>query len=179
MPVRVATSAEYKSQPVPMSRVAGTTWLSYNGAMKLLISLLGLAGWVAWGYTVIFLDPSAHVAPIAFYASLFVALTCSLSRLQSGGDPAGWGFRHGSVNSLSHAAIVSMLLLFALWLQSLRMLTSLHGILLASMFLMIELGFFLTGGQRARARRRPRRVPMPDMDEAPLAAGGAGRSPRR
>ena len=83
--------------------------------------------------------------------------------------------RRAVVPTLGHAAIVATLMLFALWLQSLRMLTSLNGILLAAMFVFIELGFFVSGGGRtSRARRRPRRVPSTDSGRGQSSFSGTG-----
>lgn len=142
-----------------LSRVAPTTPLGYNAGMNLVISLLSLGGWVVWGYTTLFVDPNVPLAPLAFYAALFVALTCTLARLMGGSRSGESG--HGS--NLGHASIVSMVLLFALWLQSLHMLTPLNGILLASMLAFIELGFFLSRGSRrgTEVRRRPRLTVVP------------------
>ena len=132
--------------------------------MNLLVSLLTLAAWGLWGYTVLFVDPETPLAPAAFYGALFVALTGTLSRLLGGpSSPRGEEPSASDGLNLGHAAVVSTLILFALWLQSLGMLTPLNGILLASTFLLIELGFFLSGGRRRpRARRRPKRAPMPE-----------------
>lgn len=129
--------------------------------MNLLTSLLALCAWALWGYTVLLVEPAVPMAPFAFYAALFVALTCTLARLSGGGGGALDGAvdaTRPSAPGLGHAAIVSTLLLFALWLQSLRMLTPLNGTLLAAMFLFIELGFFLSGGRRRARGRRPRRA---------------------
>lgn len=129
--------------------------------MGALISLIGLAAWAFWGYVVLFVEPDVLLAPIGFYFALFIALTCTLSRLLVGSG----GERGGASHNLGHAAIVSVLLLFALWLQSLRMLTTLNAILLATLFGFIELGFFLgRGGRRPRARRRPRRSPPSELE---------------
>ncbi len=132
--------------------------------VNLLTSVLTLCGWTLWGYIVLSVDPVVPTAPLAFYGALFVALTCTLGRLLGGPSSSDTGEgRPSQVPSLGHAAIVSTLILFALWLQSLRMLTPLNGILLAAMFLFIELGFTLSGGGRRkpRARRRTGRVPAP------------------
>lgn len=137
-------------------------------AVDLLISFLTIVGWASWGYVVLFVDPGAPLAPIAFYGTLFVALTCTLAQLLGGG---GSGETEGtcapSAPCLGHAAAVTTLMLFALWLQSLSMLTPLNGILLAATFLLIEVGFFLSGGRRRpRARRRPRRLPASEAGVA-------------
>jgi hypothetical protein len=130
--------------------------------VRIFISLVGLAAWGFWGYTVLVIEPDLLLAPIAFYLSLFVALTCTLSRLLGGRDANDGG---SQPHNLGHGAIVSVLVLFALWLQSLRMLTTLNAVLLAALFVFIELGFFLSRGQRLpRARRRPRRAAGPEVE---------------
>ena len=132
--------------------------------MRFFVSILGLSAWALWGYAVTSVDPNVPMAPVGFYLALFVALTCTLSRLLAGPGAPVEGQPNPGLN-LGHAAIVSVLLLFALWLQSLRMLTSLNGILLAALFGFIELGFFLSGGgRRSRPRRRPRRTASPVAD---------------
>jgi hypothetical protein len=124
--------------------------------MKLIISLVGLVAWGLWGYTVLFIEPDFLLAPIAFYLTLFVALTCTLSRVLIGGSVDERG---NPSHNLGHGAIVSVLILFALWLQSLRMLTPLNAMLLAALFGFIELGFWLSQRQgEGRARRRMRRA---------------------
>lgn len=124
---------------------------------KLVSLIVTAGGWALWAYTVLFLDPSIPMAPVVFYVTLFVALTGTLSSLLDGG-----GFRNdsdrGRSPSLGHGAAVATLILFAMWLQSLRMLTPFSGGLLAATLFLIEAGFFLAGGRRrARQRRRPRR----------------------
>ncbi len=144
-------------------------WKVGSIGMNVLTSLLTLGAWGLWGYVVLFVDPAVPGAPLAFYGALFVALTCTLGRLLGtiSVDETGDG-RRRQVPSLGHAAIVSTLVLFALWLQSLRMLTVLNGVLLSAMFVFVELGFFLSGGGRRkpRARRRPGRRPASGADLA-------------
>ncbi len=139
--------------------------------MNLLGSLFTLAAWGLWGYIVLFIDPDVTLAPVGFYAALFVALTGTLSRLLGGAPQAHEeGLAAPLVPNLGQAAAVSTLILFALWLQSLGMLTPLNGTLLAVTLLLIELGFFLSGGRRrTKARRRPSRA----------AASGAGSAVER
>ncbi len=137
--------------------------------MNLIASTLTLAGWAAVAYIVLFVDPTPVLARAAFYAALFVALTCTLARLLGGQATADPEREKGPlIPNLGHAAIVSTLALFAMWLQSLRMLTSLNGTLLAAMFLFIELGFFLSRSGRRRPRSR-RRAGYPPTLEAGLA----------
>jgi len=130
--------------------------------MNFLTSFLTLCGWAGWGYIVLFVDPGVPMAPLAFYGTLFVAITCTLAQLLGDKATTGEPDTSGSTSApnLSHAVAISTLVLFALWLQSLRMLTPLNVILLAATFLLIELGFFLgRSRRRPRARHRPRRQP--------------------
>ncbi|MHB0869716.1 MAG: hypothetical protein ACYC66_12160 [Chloroflexota bacterium] len=139
----------------------------YNGFMNLLVSFLTLGAWAAWGYIVLFVNPEVPLAPAGFYAALFLALTGTLSRMLGGADPVQ-GEDAAAAPNIGHAAVVSVLILFALWLQSLGMLTPLNGTLLAITFLLIELGFFLSGAGRrkARQRRRSRRAAIPESGSA-------------
>lgn len=136
--------------------------------MNLLTSLLTLSAWALWGYTVLEIDPSVPLAPVLFYGTLFVALTGTLARLLgTGGGNEADELGRSPMPSFGHAASVSILLLFALWLQSLGMLTQLNGILLAATFGLIELGFRLSDGRpKLRARRRVRRDTIPDAGAA-------------
>jgi hypothetical protein len=123
--------------------------------MSFLVSLLGLVGWAIWGYTVLFVEPEAPFGSVAFFAGLMMALTCTLARLlESPGYEDVDGVRVSPKPALGHAAALSIMFLFALWLQSLRMLTTLNGALLALTVAMIELGFRLTERRGPRVRRR-------------------------
>jgi len=132
-------------------------WRVGRFAMSLFVSLLTVFGWASWGYVVLLVEPSAPVAPLAFYGTLFIALSCTLAQLL--GDHASEG-ETSSGPALGHGAAVTTVLLFALWLQSLSMLTPVNGILLAITFILIQMGFRLGRDRgRPRARRRPRRAP--------------------
>ncbi len=137
--------------------------------MSAFVSLLGLVAWALWGYTVIYMDPETPLAALPFYGALFVAVTCTLARLrETPGYERVDGVRVPAKPSLAHGASATTLLLFALWLQSLRMLTPLNAILLAMAMFFIEVGFLLTSRQSRRARRRrPRRPPA--VSAAPSA----------
>ncbi len=132
--------------------------------MSFFVSVLGIIGWAIWGYTVAFLDPDTPLAALAFYGGLFVGLTCMLARLLE--TPAyedADGVHVAARPALGHAWVLATLLLFGLWLQSLRMLTQLNGILLFATLFFIELGFRLTGGRRRpQPKRRPKRMTVPD-----------------
>lgn len=128
--------------------------------MSLLVSIIGLVSWSFWGYTVITISPETPIAPLAFYGSLFVALTCTIARLREApGYEDRDGNKVGARPAVGHAAAATTLLLFALWLQSLRMLSSLNVMLLCSAMLFVEVGFVLTGRQHRSGRRtRPTRL---------------------
>jgi len=131
-------------------------WNVGRFAMSLIVSLLTIFGWASWGYVVLLVEPSTPVAPLAFYATLFVALTCTLAQLLGGHSSEG---ETNGGPSLGHGAAVTTVLLFALWLQSLGMLTPINGILLAATFILIQMGFRLNRDRgRPKARRRPRRA---------------------
>jgi hypothetical protein len=136
--------------------------------MNLFVSVLALVGWALWGYTVLFVDPGAPFARLVFYGGLYVALTCTLARLlESPGYEDLDGVLRPPKPGLGHAASLATLLLFALWLQSLRMLTALNGSLLLLTFGLIELGFRLSGSRpRPKARRRPRRPTLPETSRS-------------
>lgn len=132
--------------------------------MSLLVSLLGLMGWAIWGYTVVYVDPQDQFARVAFYSGLFVALTCTLARLREApGYLDASGLQIPPKPTLGHAAAVATLVTFALWLQSLRMLTALNGILLVLTLCLIEIGFRLSRGRRpSKPRRRTLRPVVSD-----------------
>jgi hypothetical protein len=96
--------------------------------------------WGAWLLTVLGVPPSARGAQAAFYGSLFVALSTSAAVfLALGSRPkdarrAAWG----TAQFLPHTVLGSFLLLFGLWLQSLRMLTLQNALLLIALFVLIE-----------------------------------------
>lgn len=137
--------------------------------MNTLVSLLSLLAWGAWGYIVLYVDPTVPLAPLGFYAALFLALTCTIARLRAGAAVTDAdGERLVPSPRIGHAASVTTVALFALWLQSLRMLTPMNATLLLTTLVIIELGFFLTRGRpKVRARRRARRTsPEPSADAA-------------
>ena len=99
-----------------------------------------LLGWVAWMLTVLGVPPSAPGAQSVFYGSLLVALTATgavglaiAARQREPRRPT-----RGAVGYLPHALLASFLLLFALWLQSLRMLAWPNALLLLGLFVLIE-----------------------------------------
>ena len=112
-------------------RVGRGGWITLGGA---------LLGWLAWVLTVFGVPPSAPGAQGVFYGSLLVALGAT------GAVVLALAARHreprratrGAVGYLPHALLGSFMLLFALWLQSLRMLAWPNALLLLGLFVLIE-----------------------------------------
>src|SRR5450756_1658557 len=72
------------------------------GGMNLFTSFLTLVAWVLWGCTILFVDPDVTLAPVLFYGTLFIALTCTLARLMGGGVQAEKERPTGGFLSLIH-----------------------------------------------------------------------------
>jgi hypothetical protein len=102
--------------------------------------LCAAVAWLVWTLTVLGVPPGAPGAQGVFYGSLFLALSCSTSVLLAIGsrprDPRRSA--HGTTYYLPHTLLGSFLLLFGLWLQSLRMLTLPNTLLLVALFVLIE-----------------------------------------
>src|SRR5688572_2997282 len=96
--------------------------------------------WAAWILTVLGVPPSARGAEQVFYTSLFVALTASGAVVLAVGARRREPRRptRGAVAFLPHSLLGSFLLVFALWLQSLRMLAWPNALLLLGLFVLIE-----------------------------------------
>src|SRR5262249_28376180 len=97
-------------------------------------------GWTAWTLTVLGVPPSAPGAQSVFYGSLLVALTATGALMLAAAARHREPRRptRGAVGYLPHALLASFLLLFALWLQSLRMLAWPNALLLLGLFVLIE-----------------------------------------
>ena len=111
---------------------------------------LALLGWTAWTLTVLGVPPSMPVAQSVFYASLLLALPSTgaivlaiAARQREPRRPT-----RGTGYYLPHAFLGSFLLLFALWLQSLRMLTWPNALLLVGLFVLIEGAYSLASRRR-------------------------------
>jgi hypothetical protein len=109
--------------------------------------VLALAGWGAVAAIVTRTYPTQPQALVAFYGALFVALSATAGclfwlalRALSRKNPP-----HPTLSYLSHGMVFSALALFGLWLQSLRMLSPLHVVLLFGLFLFFELAVALGG----------------------------------
>lgn len=113
-------------------------------------SALGaLLAWGLWGWLVHEVPPADVSAVVAFYALLFVALalTAALLFWWVARAPAARR-RRTPLDYVGHGMLLSALLLFGLWLQSLRVLTLLNGLLLVGIFAIIELMLVLAGQRR-------------------------------
>ncbi len=102
------------------------------------LAMAGLA-WIVWLLTVLSAPPTMPGAQAVFYGSLLAALTTSgaltLAALQRPRERR----RARSVASfLPHTLVASFLALFALWLQSLRMLSWPNALLLFALFVIFE-----------------------------------------
>ena len=102
---------------------------------------LALAGWAALAWLVTRTYPDNPRVLAQFYAALFVALSTTVGALV-------WATRRAftparaprlPLADLSHGMALSALVIFGLWLQSLRLLSPLHVILLVGLFLFFEL----------------------------------------
>ena len=96
--------------------------------------------WGAWLLTVLGVPPTARGAQAAFYGCLFVALSASAAVFLALGSRPREARRatRGTAQFLPHTVLGSFLLLFGLWLQSLRMLTLQNALLLIALFVLIE-----------------------------------------
>ncbi len=110
------------------------------GRAGVIICLAATLGWAVWLLTFLGVPPTAPGAQAAFYCSLLLALSMSGAVLLALGSRPKEARRaaHGTAYYLPHTLLASFLLLFALWLQSLRMLTLPNGLLLFALFVLIE-----------------------------------------
>ena len=99
-----------------------------------------VVGWLAWLLTVLGVPPGAPSAQPVFYGSLLVALTATGALFGAIGARRREPRRptRTAVNFLPHSLLASFLLLFALWLQSLRMLAWPNALLLLGLFILLE-----------------------------------------
>ncbi len=122
-----------------MLRVGRAGWITLACAVL---------GWTCWLLTVLGAPPSLPGAQIAFYSSLWLALTASGAILLSVGARRREPRRLRSTAFFwPHTSLASFLILFALWLQALRMLTLPNLLLLLALFALLE-------GAYALANRR-------------------------
>jgi drug/metabolite transporter (DMT)-like permease len=129
-------------------------------ASIVVAAIMLAAAAVAWGglgWVVVNAPPTRPVALLAAYVFAFAGLTSSGAllawlafrpRQDDGGlkSPAGY---------LGHAMLLAIIALFALWLQALRMLTPVVGLLLIGLYAVLELAvLFGTRGSVELPTRR-------------------------
>ncbi len=102
---------------------------------------VALAAWAGLAWLVLNVAPTRSLAVIAAYIFAFVAVTSTVTLLF-------WlirrpRFRDGQLQSpagyLAHAMLLTIILLFAIWLQALRTLTPLVAALLIGLYAVLEL----------------------------------------
>jgi hypothetical protein len=107
---------------------------------RLLVAAFTLAAaaaaWGGLGWLALNVPPSRPFALLAGYAFGFAAITGTVALL-------GWlivGRGRGSPAAfIPHAMLLGVLVLFAVWLQALRMLTPIVAVLLVGLYIIIEL----------------------------------------
>jgi len=109
--------------------------------MALLMLIVACAAWGGLGWMILNVAPTRPFAVFGGYVFAFTAITATVAllawlvlrtrfdreRLRS---PAGY---------LAHAMLLALIALFALWLQSLRVLTPIVAILLIGLYTFLEL----------------------------------------
>jgi len=106
-----------------------------------LMLLASAAAWGGLGWLVTTIPPSRPLALVAAYVFAFTAITSS-------GALAAWvvlrpRVEHGRLRSpagyLAHSMLLAIIVLFAVWLQSLRTLTPVVALLLIGLYAFLEL----------------------------------------
>ncbi|HLH25908.1 MAG TPA: hypothetical protein VK066_25595 [Chloroflexota bacterium] len=110
------------------------------GSASGITLVCALLGWLAWVLTVLGVPPSAPGAQGVFYGSLWLALgtTGALTLAAAARRREPRRPTRGVLSYLPHALLASFLLMFALWLQALRMLAWPNALLLLGLFVLIE-----------------------------------------
>jgi hypothetical protein len=109
--------------------------------VALLMLLAAAAAWGGLGWLVLNISPARPFAQVGAYVFAFTAITATGAliawlvlrpRLEQGRfrSPAGY---------LAHSMLLAVIALFALWLQSLRVLTPIVAILLLGLYTFLEL----------------------------------------
>jgi hypothetical protein len=113
------------------------------------VAIVAALAWAGVAWVVVTFPPAHALAQASFYALLFVALAGSITFVAwtAGRSTGEDGARSSSLRHVGHAMLFSSLVLFGLWLQSLRMLTLLNAALLLAVFAFLELTLLV--GQRA------------------------------
>lgn len=104
-----------------------------------VLGAVAVLAWTAWLLTVLSTPPTVPAAQAVFYGSLLAALTTSgallLAALQR---PRERRRARSAMSFVPHTLVASFLALFALWLQSLRMLSWPNALLLFALFAIFE-----------------------------------------
>ncbi|MBI4493734.1 MAG: hypothetical protein HY690_13160 [Chloroflexi bacterium] len=116
-----------------------------------MVVLAAAGSWAALYWLVSTYPPSQPLALAGFYALLFLALATTVTLVAWSLWPAASEeeVRRPPLRYLSHGMLFSSLALFALWLQSLRMLTPLNATLLLALYAFMEVAVIV--GQRTRS----------------------------
>jgi hypothetical protein len=113
-------------------------------ATAITAALMGLAGLLAWGglaWTILTIQPSRPFALVVAYLFAFTAISSTAALL-------AWalfrvrlppGRRRSPAGYVGHAALLASIAVFALWLQSLRILTPVIALLLVGLYGFLEL----------------------------------------
>jgi hypothetical protein len=120
---------------------------------ELGLFLFTLVGWALLLYVIIAI-PVSQGAQLVFYGAGFVAIAGSVALIATlyqararGGEP-----RPRVVGMLGVGLRLALAVEFALWLQSLRLLTPAYLIFIAAGFLLIEILLRSAGGERRGSR---------------------------
>lgn len=115
---------------------------------------LTLLAWAVVAYVVAALPPSPGAQAILYTAGLVaLAGTAALLLQAYHNRPGARGQMAGAINYLGGGMRFALAMEFALWLQSLRMLTAVYLVFIVGGFLFIELLFRYAAGDRGRPRR--------------------------
>jgi hypothetical protein len=100
-----------------------------------LMLAAAVAAWGGLGWLITNVPPSRSVALLAAYVFAFAGITSSGALL------AWLGLRraHSPANYLAHSMLLAIIVLFAVWLQTLRTLTPIVAGLLIGLYAFIEL----------------------------------------
>ena len=102
---------------------------------------MAAAAWGALGWLIVTVPPTESLAIAAFYVFAFVGISDSAALLAC--VAVRPRFRDGSLQTparfIGHAMLLATIVLFALWLQSLRMLTATSATLLVALYVFLEL----------------------------------------
>jgi hypothetical protein len=112
-----------------------------NAVTALLMLLAAAGAWAGLGWVIMDIPPARPFALVVVYLFAFTGLSSSAAlgawAIARPRDAAGGLASPASY--LGHAALLAVIALFGLWLQSLRMLTPVVGLLLVGLYAFLEL----------------------------------------